>query len=327
MARNPRLTALRRTLVTRRNGWVLATVLAMLGILLGAQPLMRAADLAGQALGDAAGLVLNAGWVLLLLAAAGLAAGLCFSGRRGRAWANWLRMLRSRVRTRPALVGIGAVGLLVVLVLVVVVVPPRFTANRQFNSTSDELKAQSDVRTTLLQGFAALLVLTGAAVGASVTLRQVRATRDQITATADASSKQLERTREGQITDRYTKAVDQLGSQHLDVRLGGIYALERIARDSPDDRATIEEVLTAYVRGHAPWPPLLDLPSLQAIIQFLVEFGRRQRSTLRRRPASDPTRRSQPGRPDEEGAKPVRPAADVQAAVYEHFPSSPVVGV
>jgi Pentapeptide repeats (8 copies) len=41
------------------------------------------------------------------------------------------------------------------------------------------------------------------------------------------------------------------------VRLGGIYALERIARDSPADRTTIGEVLTAFVRGHAPWPPRL----------------------------------------------------------------------
>jgi hypothetical protein len=41
------------------------------------------------------------------------------------------------------------------------------------------------------------------------------------------------------------------------VRLGGIYALERIARDSPADRNTIGEVLTAFVRSHAPWPPSL----------------------------------------------------------------------
>jgi hypothetical protein len=39
------------------------------------------------------------------------------------------------------------------------------------------------------------------------------------------------------------------------VRLGGIYALERIARDSPKDHWTIMEVLTAYVRQHAPSPP------------------------------------------------------------------------
>jgi hypothetical protein len=45
-------------------------------------------------------------------------------------------------------------------------------------------------------------VLTGAAIGAAVTLRQVRATRDQIANTAEASRKEQELTREGQITDR-----------------------------------------------------------------------------------------------------------------------------
>jgi len=38
-------------------------------------------------------------------------------------------------------------------------------------------------------------------------------------------------------------------------RLGRIYALERIAKDSVPDGATIAEVLTAFVRGRAPWPP------------------------------------------------------------------------
>lgn len=53
---------------------------------------------------------------------------------------------------------------------------------------------------------------------------------------------------EGQITDRYTKAIAQLGDPKLEVRLGGIFALERIAKDSPKDQQTIMEVLTAFVR-------------------------------------------------------------------------------
>jgi uncharacterized protein YjbI with pentapeptide repeats len=57
---------------------------------------------------------------------------------------------------------------------------------------------------------------------------------------------------EGQVTDRYTKAITQLGDAKLEVRLGGIYALERIAKDSPKDEQTIMEVLTAYVRDNAP---------------------------------------------------------------------------
>ena len=62
--------------------------------------------------------------------------------------------------------------------------------------------------------------------------------------------------RRGQVTDRYTKAIEQLGSDKLDVRIGGIFALERIARDSARDHPTVMEVLTAFIREHSheQWP-------------------------------------------------------------------------
>jgi Pentapeptide repeats (8 copies) len=119
----------------------------------------------------------------------------------------------------------------VLFLLDAVAAPPWFVHDRSLEG----LKAQNEVRTTLLQGLGGVVLL----VGAYFTYRQLRTTR------------------EGQITERYTRAVDQLGHAQLDVRLGGIYALERIARDSPADRATIGEVLTAFVRSHAPWPPRL----------------------------------------------------------------------
>ena len=63
--------------------------------------------------------------------------------------------------------------------------------------------------------------------------------------------------REGRVTDRYTKAIEQLGSKELDVRIGGIYALERIARDSAKDHPAVMEVLAAFIREHSreQWPP------------------------------------------------------------------------
>ena len=66
-----------------------------------------------------------------------------------------------------------------------------------------------------------------------------------------------ELTEQGQVTDRYTKAIEQLGSDKLDVRIGGIYALERIARDSAKDHPPVMEVLTAFIREHSheQWPP------------------------------------------------------------------------
>jgi hypothetical protein len=53
----------------------------------------------------------------------------------------------------------------------------------------------------------------------------------------------------GQVTDRYTKAVEQLASEAVQIRLGAIYALERIAYDSPSDHQTVMDVLCAFVRG------------------------------------------------------------------------------
>jgi uncharacterized protein YjbI with pentapeptide repeats len=58
--------------------------------------------------------------------------------------------------------------------------------------------------------------------------------------------------REGQITERFTRAVDQLGSEKLEIRLGGIYALERIANESKKDYWPIMEILTAYIRQNSP---------------------------------------------------------------------------
>src|SRR5579859_5423121 len=71
------------------------------------------------------------------------------------------------------------------------------------------------------------------------------------------SRRTLELTEQGQVTERYTKAIEQLGSDKLDVRIGGIYALERIARDSARDHQTVMEVLTAFIREHSreQWPP------------------------------------------------------------------------
>jgi len=86
----------------------------------------------------------------------------------------------------------------------------------------------------------------------------------------EISQRELEATRDQQVTERFTRAIDQLGASdndgepRIEIRLGGIYALERIAGDSiamenypGRDYATVMEVLTAYVRENtlrAPGP-------------------------------------------------------------------------
>jgi hypothetical protein len=128
----------------------------------------------------------------------------------------------------------------------------------RWQARDSRIKLQNDARTTLLQGLGGFAVL----LAAFYTYQQVQTGR-----------RQLHLAQQGQVTERFTRAIDQLGSDHLDVRLGCIYALERIARDSPDDRATIAEVLTAYIRGHAPWPPRLDgQPPADAAIEDVPEL-------------------------------------------------------
>jgi uncharacterized protein YjbI with pentapeptide repeats len=53
---------------------------------------------------------------------------------------------------------------------------------------------------------------------------------------------------ERRVTELYTKAVEQLGSGHAAVRLGGLYALGRLAQNTPEQRQTIVYVLCAYLR-------------------------------------------------------------------------------
>ncbi|MFE3144584.1 hypothetical protein [Streptomyces scopuliridis] len=67
--------------------------------------------------------------------------------------------------------------------------------------------------------------------------------------------------KEGQITDRYTAAVGNLGEDTMDVRLGGIYALQRITQDSRRDQPTIANVLATYIRTHAAKSPRRARPS------------------------------------------------------------------
>ena len=66
----------------------------------------------------------------------------------------------------------------------------------------------------------------------------------------DHATKQIDLMQSGQITDRFMRAIEHLGSSSSQVRIGGIFALERIARESPPDRPHIVS-LTEGVIGLA----------------------------------------------------------------------------
>jgi len=171
-----------------------------------------------------------------------------------------------------------------VLGLVAVIgVPTWFFLSRYIKPNTAEEK--KEVVTLLLQ------TLGGAAfvLGGWFAWQQLINSREEL----KNSRELLITTQQGQITDRFTRAIDQLGKRDegsssksaekgpdksLAVRLGGIYALERIARDSKEDYAAVMEVLTATVRQHARFigEPNVTVPAdIQAILTVL---GRRERS-------------------------------------------------
>ena len=106
------------------------------------------------------------------------------------------------------------------------------------------------VRTALL----AVLAGSIAVVGAIYTARTFALNRQTYEHARETTRQSHELDHARLVTERFTRAVDQLGNENLDVRLSGIYALERLARESRDDHGPIMEILTAYVREHAPQP-------------------------------------------------------------------------
>jgi hypothetical protein len=62
-------------------------------------------------------------------------------------------------------------------------------------------------------------------------------------------------TERGQLSDRFSRAVEQVGSDKLSIRLGGIFSMERLMRDARPEQPTIVRILAQFVRDRAPVRP------------------------------------------------------------------------
>lgn len=112
-----------------------------------------------------------------------------------------------------------------------------------------------------------ILTIAAAIYSANQARKTLEHSRKELQVAQNFNQQQLRITQEGQITDRFFKAIEQLGARrsddepNIEARLGGIYALERIAQDScfgdsssPDwcrDHWPTMEFLMSYVRDNA----------------------------------------------------------------------------
>lgn len=89
-----------------------------------------------------------------------------------------------------------------------------------------------------------------------------------------AALQQAEVSQRTHVVEIFNRAIDQLGNDKLEVRLGAIYTLKRISRDRQyaDYRVPILETLAAYVRERsrddAEVEPAVDI---REIMKFLSE--------------------------------------------------------
>jgi Pentapeptide repeats (8 copies) len=169
------------------------------------------------------------------------------------------RLLSGRARPDTAVRVLATLAfclLVLALGVVAVFVLPGYLAPRSaFTNAGDAVRAQNDARGVMVQVAGGLVLL----LGAYVTWRQLQLGRESMRQTMEATNAQLRAAhdqltidRESQLTQRFAQAVDQLGSEQIVVRIGGIYALERVARNSAADAGAVAELLCSYIRQHSP---------------------------------------------------------------------------
>jgi Pentapeptide repeats (8 copies) len=158
----------------------------------------------------------------------------------------------------------GLITFTAVVMLAVIVFLPRLmvpepsasslqelTPKDQVQIQTDRLKARNDARGSLFQAISAIVFLATVFMG----LRQYAVTQAQTRLSQHQADQNAQLSYEGLVTERFTQVLGLLGSEKLAVRVGGIYALERIARDSPTDRKAVRDVLIAYLRSDSHRPP------------------------------------------------------------------------
>ncbi len=126
-------------------------------------------------------------------------------GKAGDAWA--------RQKKKWQVAGVLA---FVVLAVFLMIWPPMWAAEK-VTAPRDKVQMANETRRTWAQILGGVVLL----FGVYLTYRRVSATERR----AEAAQKTVEVAERGQITERFTRAIDQLGSGKLEVRLGGIYAL------------------------------------------------------------------------------------------------------
>ncbi|RKT86295.1 Pentapeptide repeat-containing protein [Saccharopolyspora antimicrobica] len=161
-------------------------------------------------------------------------------------WWKWRRNEVGRVSVMPARsIWIGALVLLVVAAVSMWVLMALYGGG----------SPQDKVRLEIIKLAGGIVVGTGGAAALLLAARRQRATELQL-AQNERDLAQKERAAddarhdaaERRVTELYSSAAEQLGSDKAPVRLAALHALERLGQDNPGHRQTVVDLLCAYLR-------------------------------------------------------------------------------
>jgi len=122
-------------------------------------------------------------------------------------------------------------------------------------NVTDKANLINQYRTTSIQFIATIAQIFGGiavAIGIYIGWGNLKVALATLESNQTKARDELKLAQEGQITERFTRAIEQLGNEKLEIRLGGIYALERIANESEKDYWPIKKILAAYIRDKSP---------------------------------------------------------------------------
>jgi Pentapeptide repeats (9 copies) len=131
----------------------------------------------------------------------------------------------------------------------------------------DVLKAQNDLRHSLVETFQFIAtVLTAAVLVVTLyfTNANLRIAQENSRQSVEASERTLEAQRQSRLGERFSEAVEQLGNDETAVRVGAIYALARIASESSKDYWPVAHLLCSFLRGKRPVEQEAGHPAIAA---------------------------------------------------------------
>ncbi|MCF0073056.1 pentapeptide repeat-containing protein [Dyadobacter sp. CY261] len=122
-------------------------------------------------------------------------------------------------------------------------------------SVKELLEVENELRKTIAQIIGGVLVLAGLAFS----WEQVVDSRNN-----------LELSQQRFTVESYSKAVDQLGSTSSHVRMGGIFALQKISEGAEAYKLVVNQVLGAFIREHTA-DSIMNVEEIQATIDVIVK--------------------------------------------------------